>query len=247
MCVQIKCVSLTSHISISIPSIRRLHVSLAAPLNDNNSPLRQNIPFFASVFLCSLLQKNLDSFPSSPPCLRSSYSQRQQLPSPTIIPFLVLFSASLSSFLPKKPSSTASGAFHNASTCAPQTSEEEHRIEDEYLEGGSFGESEFNGGSRKGKHMMEEEMEGLPGTRRMKKGPGNSKYYTLLDAFLESIVARKERDLARAEHYKLKYGDVTSSLTEEYSISDCMITLEATPGVGARSYTKALSFFPDIN
>nr|KAJ0189322.1 hypothetical protein LSAT_V11C800406580 [Lactuca sativa] len=112
-------------------------------------------------------------------------------------------------------SSTASGAFHNASTCAPQTSEEEHRIEDEYLEGGSFGESEFNGGSRKGKRMLEEEMEGLPGSRRMKKGPGNSKYDTLLDAFSESIVARKERDFARSEHYKSKYGDVTSSLTEE--------------------------------
>nr|KAJ0192046.1 hypothetical protein LSAT_V11C800404370 [Lactuca sativa] len=98
-------------------------------------------------------------------------------------------------------SSTASSAFHNALTCAPQTSEEAHIIEDEYLEGGSFGESEFNGGSRKGKRMLEEEMEGLPGSRRMKKGPGNSKYDTLLDAFSESIVARKERDLARAEHY----------------------------------------------
>ena len=61
------------------------------------------------------------------------------------------------------------------------------------------------------------------------------------------MIARKERDLAKAEQYKSKQGDITSSLVEEYSIGDCMTALEATLGVSSRSYTKALSFFPDIN
>ncbi|CAI9282488.1 unnamed protein product [Lactuca saligna] len=130
-----------------ILSRRRLHVSVAATLNDNNSRLGQSSAF------------------SFPLCISE----------------LVLAKK-------KKNSSTASGAFHNASTWPPQTSDEEHKIEDEYLEGRSFGESEFNGGSRKGKRMFEEEMEGLPGSRRMKKGPGNSKYNILLDAFSKSIV-----------------------------------------------------------
>ncbi|CAI9271179.1 unnamed protein product [Lactuca saligna] len=114
--------------------------------------------------------------------------------------------------------STAYGAFHNASTCAPQTSEEEHRIEDEYLDVGSVGESAFDGSNRKGKH-----------------------------AWSDSMIARKERDLAKAERYKSKYGDTTSLFVEEYSVGDCMATLEATNGVSSRSYNKALSFFPDIN
>ncbi|CAI9296120.1 unnamed protein product [Lactuca saligna] len=114
--------------------------------------------------------------------------------------------------------STASGAFHNASTCAPQTSEEERRIEDEYLDVGSVGESVFDGSNRKGKH-----------------------------AWSDSMIARKERDLAKAERYMSKYGDTTSLFVEEYSVGDCMATLEATHGVSCRSYNKALSFFPDIN
>ena len=58
--------------------------------------------------------------------------------------------------------STASGAFHNASTCAPQTSEEERRIEDEYLDVSSFnsvGESGESG--QKGKRKDEGDLEGI--------------------------------------------------------------------------------------
>jgi len=36
------------------------------------------------------------------------------------------------------------------------------------------------------------------------------------------MIARKERDLAKAEQYKSKQGDITSLLVEEYSIGDCM-------------------------
>nr|KAJ0190992.1 hypothetical protein LSAT_V11C800412780 [Lactuca sativa] len=43
------------------------------------------------------------------------------------------------------------------------------RIEDEYLDVGSVGESAFDGGSRKGKRKPEGDIEGLPGTRREKK------------------------------------------------------------------------------
>ncbi|CAI9261546.1 unnamed protein product [Lactuca saligna] len=143
--------------------------------------------------------------------------------------------------------STAFGAFHNASTCAPQTSEEERRIEDEYLDVGSVGESAFDGSNRKGKCKTEGDIEGLPGTRREKKSDGNSKYDILLDAWSDSMIARKERDLAKAERYKSKYGDTTSLFVEEYSVGDCMATLEATHGVSSKSYNKALSFFPDIN
>ncbi|KAI3524151.1 hypothetical protein L1887_02803 [Cichorium endivia] len=143
-------------------------------------------------------------------------------------------------------SSSASGAFHNASTCAPQTSEEEeHRIETAYLYGDSFGDSEFDGGSRKGKHVSEGGT--IPGSRRMKKSFGSSKYDTLLDAWSKSMIARKERDLAKAEQYKSKHGDVTSALVDEYFIVDCMTTLDATPDVSTISYPRALTFFPDIN
>ncbi|KAI3790996.1 hypothetical protein L2E82_04494 [Cichorium intybus] len=141
-------------------------------------------------------------------------------------------------------SSTASGAFHNPSTCGPQTSEEERRIEDDYLEIGSVGESEFDGSSGKGKRKLEGDTE--PGMRRMKKTSG-SKFDSLFDAWSESMLARKERDVAKAEQYKSKHGDMTSSVVEEYSIGDCMTTLEAIPGVSSKSYTKAVSFFPDVN
>ncbi|XP_023735060.1 uncharacterized protein LOC111882929 [Lactuca sativa] len=143
--------------------------------------------------------------------------------------------------------STTSGAFHNASTCAPQTSEEERRIKDEYLDVGSVGESAFDGSNRKGKRKTERDIKGLPVTRREKKSNGNSKYDILLDAWSDSMIARKERDLPKAERYKSKYGHTTSLFVEEYSVGDCMATLEATQGVSSRSYNKALSFFPDIN
>ena len=110
--------------------------------------------------------------------------------------------------------STAFGAFHNASTCAPQTSEEQRRIEDEYLDVSSFGESAFDGGNRKGKRKTEGDIEGLPGTRREKKSDGNSKYDILLDAWSDSMITRKERELAKAERYKSKYGDTTSLFVE---------------------------------
>lgn len=142
-------------------------------------------------------------------------------------------------------SSTASGAFHNASTNAPQTSEEEHRLEEEYL--GNVSGAEGNGeGDESGIKKRKSEGD-IPGMRRMKKNSGKEKYDVLMDTWSQSMVARKERDLAKAERYKAMSSEVASTRVEEYSINECMTILEATPGVSRSSYNKALKYFPDPN
>ncbi|GJS67969.1 hypothetical protein Tco_0682534 [Tanacetum coccineum] len=88
--------------------------------------------------------------------------------------------------------STAKGSFHNPSTTSPQTSEEERRIEDDYL-----GE--------------------------------------------ESLVARKDVNLAKAEIIKAQSGKGA----EESTIDDCMILLDAIPDVSTTSYNSALARFLD--
>lgn len=72
-----------------------------------------------------------------------------------------------------------------------------HRVDGEYLEGDSFGESEFDSDNRKGKRFFEKDTTGLPGTKRMKKSFGNATYDTILDSWSESMVARKTKDLAK--------------------------------------------------
>lgn len=69
-------------------------------------------------------------------------------------------------------SSTASGTFRNASKSAPQTSEEEQIIEQEYLCGAVGVAGEPGGGessSKKGKRSLDMEVDGVPGNRRLKK------------------------------------------------------------------------------
>ena len=57
-------------------------------------------------------------------------------------------------------------------------------------------------------------------------------------------MARMERDLAKAEKYKIyNTSEVKDSMTEEFSIDKCMSVLEATPNVTTRSYNKALKHF----
>ena len=141
--------------------------------------------------------------------------------------------------------SNASGSFHNASTYGPHNSDEEHRIESEYLggseaglEGGEVGDcAESDGKKRK----LDGDMEN-PGMRRMKTSSG--KYDALFDAWSQSLMARKERDLAKAEQYKTdNTSEVKDSMPEEFSIDECMSVLEATPNVTTRSYNKALKHF----
>ncbi|GJZ51891.1 hypothetical protein Tco_0606406 [Tanacetum coccineum] len=114
--------------------------------------------------------------------------------------------------------STASGSFHNASTYGPQNSEEERRIESEYLGGSEAGDcAESDSKKRK----LEGDMEN-PGMRRMKTSSG--KYDAFMDVWTQALVAKTERDLAKAEKYKTdNTSEVKDSVTEEFSIDECML------------------------
>ncbi|KAK9059148.1 hypothetical protein SSX86_021767 [Deinandra increscens subsp. villosa] len=142
--------------------------------------------------------------------------------------------------------STASGTFHNASTTAPLTSPQEHRLEDEYLGDADFGDSV--GGSSTGKKRMPDmDIEGQPGSRRAKRSSGKDKIDALMDAWSESMIARKEKDLAKAERYKVKPDEATSFTSDdEFSISNCMLVLNDTPSVSTKCYNKALQHFHDV-
>ena len=118
-------------------------------------------------------------------------------------------------------SSTASGVFRNASTSASQTSEEEHRIEQEYLGVGEVGGSDIGGtevetiDSGRGKRNSEGDLECMPGSRRVRRSSGRDKYDALMDAWSQSMIARKEKDLAKAERYKSHSNEATSSMAKE--------------------------------
>lgn len=150
-------------------------------------------------------------------------------------------------------SSTASGVFRNASSSAPQTSEEEQFIEKEYLSGGEFGGSEVGAETStkadgKGKHVSDVELEYLPGNRRMKKkNSGSDKYNAFMEAWSQSMNARKERDLAKAERYKSQSNNATSSASEKYTIEDCMDVLNNLPEISTTSYNKALQYFVSVD
>lgn len=139
--------------------------------------------------------------------------------------------------------STASGTFHNASTTAPLTSPEEHRLEEEFL-----GDAESEGGSCGGKkHQLDMDIEGMPGTRRARRSSEKDKLDSFLDIWSQSMFARKEKDLAKAEKYKATTNEATSSIREEFSIGDCMAALNAIPSVSKCSYNKAINHFHDVN
>ena len=88
--------------------------------------------------------------------------------------------------------SNASGSFHNASTYGPQNSQEERRIESEFLGGSEAG----LGGSEAGdcaesgskKRKLEGDMENL-GMRRMKTNSGKEKYDGLFEVWSQSLMA----------------------------------------------------------
>lgn len=132
---------------------------------------------------------------------------------------------------------------YNASTTAPQTSEE-HRLEEEYLAGGEVGEGTC---SCTRKHKLDVDTESLPGMRRVKKNSGKDKSDAIVDSRPQSMIARKEKDLAKAEKLRAQPTKVTSSMVEEFSIIDCMAVLEATPNVSSTSYLMAIKFFPKLS
>ncbi|GKC00480.1 hypothetical protein Tco_0986616 [Tanacetum coccineum] len=101
---------------------------------------------------------------------------------------------------------------------------------------------EVPSGSKKRK--FEGEMEAQPGMRRKKKISGNEKFDALVDVWSESMVARKEIYLAKAERYK---GHSSEATLDEFSIDSCMSALNATPGVSKTCYLKALDRFVDAN
>lgn len=125
-------------------------------------------------------------------------------------------------------SSTTPDNSHNASNSSPQTLEE-HRLGIEGAESGSK------------KRKSHDDAEGLFGIIE------KDKYETFMDVWTQSIIAKKERDLAKAKKYKTKTNEVTNPMKEEFSIVDCMAVLEATPGVSKTSYNKTLSYFLDAN
>ncbi|PWA40898.1 hypothetical protein CTI12_AA558530 [Artemisia annua] len=105
--------------------------------------------------------------------------------------------------------STAKGCFKNPSTSGPQTSDEERRIEDNYM-----GED------------------------------ANASIYTKMQKVVDvenSMVARKEKDLAKAKRIKAE----SSGGGGETSIDDCMTLLDAIPDVSTTSYNNALTRFLD--
>ena len=135
--------------------------------------------------------------------------------------------------------SNAKGSFKNPSTTGPQTSEEERRIEDDYLGEASDSnyikrqkvdvESESLPGTKSQK--VEVEIESLPGMRREKRNSGKESLNNLFHAWSDSMVARKEKDLAKAEKIKAE----SSAGGGESSIDDCMILLDAIPDVSTTS------------
>lgn len=141
--------------------------------------------------------------------------------------------------------STAKGSFKNPSTTRPQTSEEERRIEDDYLGEASDSnyirrqkvdvETESLPGTKRQK--VDVEIESLPGMRREKRNAGKESLNNLFNVWSESMVARKEKDLAKAERIKAESGVGG----EESSIDDCMTLLDAIPDVSTTSYNRALT------
>ncbi|KAL6543350.1 hypothetical protein OROHE_010870 [Orobanche hederae] len=151
--------------------------------------------------------------------------------------------------------STATGVFHNASNAVPQTSEEEHAIEQEYFggvegHGDNVGGYEVGGGQgsqseRKGKRNSDDlENDYIPGQRRAKKkNSASDKYDFFMQVWEQSLNAKKERDLARAERYKLQKGEATNLQCDEYSIDKCMDALNNLSEVTTTSFNKTLQFF----
>ena len=146
--------------------------------------------------------------------------------------------------------SNAKGSFKNPSTTGPQTSEEERRIEDNYLgEDASASsytkwqkvdvESESLPGTKRQK--VDVEIESLPGMRREKRNAGKESLNNLFHAWSDSMVARKEKYLAKAERIKAE----SSAGGGESSIDDCMTLLDAIPDVSTTSYNNALTRFLD--
>ncbi|KAK1375166.1 hypothetical protein POM88_031359 [Heracleum sosnowskyi] len=153
-------------------------------------------------------------------------------------------------------SSTASGVFRNASSSVPQTPEEEQMIEQEYLGGAEMGENEGVGGdsggceSSKRGHLGKRTMdvEDVTSNRRVKKkNSGSEKCDVLVEVWSQSLAARKEKDLAKAERYKSNSNEAASSVGEKYSIEECTNVLNSLPGVSSTSYNKALQFFVSLD
>ncbi|GJS32363.1 hypothetical protein Tco_0530745 [Tanacetum coccineum] len=107
------------------------------------------------------------------------------------------------------------------------------RIKSEYLgssEAGDCAESDSK------KRNLEGDMEN-PGMRRMKTSSG--KYDAFMDVWTQASVAKTERDLAKDEKYRTdNTSEVKDSVTEEFSIDECMLVLEATPNT-ERDLAKA--------
>nr|XP_043639265.1 L10-interacting MYB domain-containing protein-like [Erigeron canadensis] len=143
--------------------------------------------------------------------------------------------------------STASGTFHNASTTAPLTSPQEHRLEEEYLADVEVGDSEGGSSSSK-KHKMDLDMDfgGQPGRRRAGRNSEKDRMDSFMDLWSESVAARKEKNLAKAAKYRANPNEATSSMREESTIDDCMNALNAIPSVSRSSYNKALDYFYDV-
>ncbi|XP_074322842.1 uncharacterized protein LOC141659815 [Apium graveolens] len=149
-------------------------------------------------------------------------------------------------------SSTTTGAFHNASSAIPQTSEEEQAIEQEYLGGfeglgdnvGGFEACEGQSDVRGKRNFEDLENEYIAGQRRaLKKKSASEKYDVLMQVWEQSMNAKKERDLAKLERYKSQNVEATSLDSDEYSINKCMTALNNLSEVSTTSFNKALDFF----
>ncbi|KAL6526423.1 hypothetical protein OROHE_015432 [Orobanche hederae] len=114
--------------------------------------------------------------------------------------------------------------------------------------GGDSGRGEESKASDKRRRILELELEHVPGNRRVKKKNfGSDKYDTLMEPWSQSMNARKEKNLAKADRYKSHSTEATNSVQEEYSIGECMDKLNKLCGVSKTSYNKALQFFISLD
>ena len=79
--------------------------------------------------------------------------------------------------------------------------------------------------------------------RREKRNAGKESINNLFNVGSESMVARKEKDLAKAKRIKAE----SNLVQEESSIDDCMTLLDAIPDVSTTSYNNALTRFLDAS
>ncbi|XP_074322880.1 uncharacterized protein LOC141659852 [Apium graveolens] len=145
-------------------------------------------------------------------------------------------------------SSTATCAFHNASSTIPQTSEEEQAIEQEYLgefEGlgdnvGGFEACEGQSDVRGKRNFEDLENEYILGQRRaLKKKSASEKYDVLMQVWEQSMNAKKERDLAKVERYKSQKVEATRD-SDEYSINKYMLHCR-TSVLSGKEYIREIS------